>query len=292
MRSTRSMKILQASSLIAIFLITSMMAIACQAQPPKFKKPSFGKTPAFGKKTTAKSGALAEFSAEAIFKARVNTETGVLEVHCDIPEGSHLFSVTQKKAVPGPLKTRIRVDDSDQFKLTGDFQPDKDPHLVPIPGQKVKSEEHEGKVVFSAPIEFAKGVKPDDVTINVKLNGQVCTDAGSCMQIQEKLVAKYDGVLTSIPAGAKFSPADQHLLLHGSVSKIDNGAVSDTPVEPGDKVRIVITAEPQDDYHIYAYSDDLTKSGSATFLAITKTGGWSFSGPSMTTFQSQILNSI
>ena len=279
MRFTYSMKISRAASLITFCLITSMLTVACWAQPPKFKKPSFGKKPAFGKKAFEKSGALSEFSAKATFKARVDMKAGVLEVHCDIPEGSHLFSVTQKKAVPGPLKTRIRVDDSDQFELTGKFQPDKDPHLKPIPGQKVKSEEHEGKVVFTAPIKFAEGVKPDGVVINVKFNGQVCTDAGSCMQIQEKLVAKYDGTLSTIPAGAKFSPADQHLLLRGAVSKLENGAVSDTPVKPGDKIRIAITAEPLDGYHIYAHSNDLSKSGSATFLAITKTGGWSFNGP-------------
>ena len=99
------------------------------------------------------------------------------------------------------------------------------------------------------------------------------------MQIQESLVAKYDGTLSTIPAGAKFAPDGQHLLLSGTVSKIVNGAVSDAPVEPGDKLRIAIKAEPQDGYHIYAHSADLTKSGSATFLAVTKTGGWSFSGP-------------
>ena len=158
MRSNPSMKILSAASLIAIVLVSSMFAVACQAQPPKFKKPAFGKVPAFGKKKSENSNALAEFSATASFKARADMKTGVLQVHCDIPEGSHLFSVTQKKAVPGPLKTRIRVDDSDQFELTGKFQPDKDPHLKPIPEQKVKSEEHEGKVVFSAPIKFADGV--------------------------------------------------------------------------------------------------------------------------------------
>ena len=279
MRSTRSIKILHAATLITIFLIISMLGVACQAQPPKFKKPSFGKKPAFGKKTSSNDGASIEFSATASFKTRADMKTGVLEVHCDIPKGSHLFSVTQKKAVPGPLKTRIRIDDSDQFELTGKFQPDMDPHLKPIPEQKVKSEEHEGKVVFSAPIKFAEGVKPEGLMINVKFNGQVCTDTGSCMQIQESLVAKYDGVLSMIPAGAKFSPEDQHLLLVGTASKLVDGAVSDTPVEPGDKIRISITAEPQDGYHIYAYSDDLTKSGSTTFLAITKTGGWSFSGP-------------
>ena len=193
-----------------------------------------------------------------------------------------MFSVTQPKAVPGPLKTRIRLDDSELFELTGKFQPDKDPHLKSIPGQEVKSEEHEGRVVFSAPLKFAEGVSADTLAINVQVDGQVCTDAGSCIQIQEKLVADYEGALAVIPTGAKFAPDSQHLLLFGGVAKIVNGAIVDTPIEPGDKIRIQLTAEPQDDYHIYAHSTDLTKTGSATFLAITKTGGWSFSGPSTT----------
>ena len=164
--------------------------------------------------------------------------------------------------------------------MTGKFQPDKDPHLKSIPGQDVKSEEHEGRVVFSAPVKFADAVDAGALTINVQLNGQVCTDAGSCMQIQEKLVAKSEGVLNVIPAGAKFAPDSQHLLLSGVVVKIVNGAISDTPVEPGDKISIQLTAEPQDGYHVYARTEDLTKTGSATFLAITKSGGWSFSEPS------------
>lgn len=278
MRSMSSMKIFKASALIIALVVAALMTAESHAQPPKFKKPSF-KTPAFGKKAPSSNDSAATFSATAGFKTRGDMKTGVLEVRCDIPEGSHMFSVTQPKAVPGPLKTRIRIDDSQQFELTGKFQPDKDPHLKTIPGQKVKSEEHEGKVVFSAPIKFADGVAADGITINVKLNGQVCTDSGSCIQIQEKLVAQHEGILAAIPAGAKFSPARQHLLLSGGVAKIVNGAISDTPVEPGDKVRIELTAEPQGDYHVYAHSADLSKSGSATFLAIKQTGGWSFVGP-------------
>jgi thiol:disulfide interchange protein len=265
--------------IIIVLMISALLPAESQAQPPKFKKPSFGKKPLFGSKTPSDNAAPAAFSATAGFKTSADRKTGVLEVSCDIPAGSHLFSVTQKKAVPGPLKTRIRVDDSNDFELTGKFQPDKDPHLKAIPGQAVKSEEHEGKVVFSAPVKFADAVDVDALTINVQLNGQVCTDAGSCIQIQEKLIASFAGVLDVIPAGAKFSPDSQHLLVSGVVVKIVDGAISDTPVQPGDKISIQLTAQPQDGYHVYARSTDLTKTGSATFLAITKSGGWRFSEP-------------
>lgn len=274
-----------AAFVIAWMMVVAMLATASLAQPPKLKLPNFGKTPnfgttpSFGKTATSDLKPAAKFKATASFKHYPDGQTGILEVRCEIPKGSHMFSVTQKKAVPGPLKTRIRLDDSDAYELTGPFQPDKDPHLKTIPGQEVQSEEHEGTVVFSAPIRFAQGVAPDAITIPLKVNGQVCTDSGSCIQISEKIVATHQGLLTEIPAGAKFSPAAQHLLLHGSVSKIVDGAISDQPVQPGDRIRIDLTAEPQDGYHIYAYDEDLTKRGSATFLAIQKTGGWSFSGP-------------
>ena len=280
MRAMSFMKILYAPVIIIALMIGALLPSECQAQPPKFKKPNFGKSPIFGTKSPSNSAAPAAFSATAGFKTSADKRTGILEVRCDIPAGSHLFSVTQKKAVPGPLKTRIRIDDSDDVQLTGKFQPDRDPHLKAIPNQDVKSEEHEGKVVFSAPVRFADAVDADALTINVQINGQVCTDAGSCIQIQEKLIAQSEGVLAVIPAGAKFSPAGQHLLVSGAVAKIVNGAISDTPVQPGDKIRIQLTAEPQGNFHVYAHSTDLTKTGSVTFLAITKTGGWSFSGPS------------
>ena len=282
MRSISSIKFLFAPLVMIALIISALPLSDCQAQPPQFKKPNFGKAPIFGKKPFSSSAAPAAFSATAGFKTSADRKTGVLEVRCNIPAGSHLFSVTQQRAVPGPLKTRIRVDDSSDFKLTGKFQPDKDPHLKPIPGQVVKSEEHEGKVVFSAPLRFTDAAAIDALTINVQLNGQVCTDAGSCIQIQEKLVARSEGVLAVIPAGAKFSPDSQHLLLSGVAAKVVNGAISDTPVQPGDKISIELTAEPQDKFHVYAHSTDLTKTGSATFLAITKTGGWSFSGPNTT----------
>lgn len=280
MRPMSSMKILHAPLLIVACLISAFLSSDCQAQPPKFKKPNFGKAPIFGKKSpSSTTAAPAEFSATAGFKTNADGKTGVLEVRCQIPEGAHLYSVTQQKVVPGPLKTRIRTDDSNNFMLTGDFQPDKDPHLKPIPDQTVKAEEHKGKVVFSAPVKFAEGVDVASLTMNVMLTGQVCTDAGSCIQVREKLVASYEGDLASIPVGAKFAPDSQHLLLWGSAAKIVNGALSDTPVEPGDRIRIQLVAAPQDGYHVYAHSEDLDKSGSVTFLAITKTGGWSFSGP-------------
>ena len=282
MRSTSFIKILSVPTVIVTLMIIMLQPSDCQAQPPKFKKPNFGKSPVFGNKAQSADAAPSAFSATAGFSTSADRKTGVLEVRCDIPAGAHLFSVTQKKAVPGPLKTRIRVDDSNDFELTGKFQPDKDPHLKAIPGQAVKSEEHEGKVVFSAPLKFSDAVDPDALTINVQLNGQVCTDAGSCIQIQEKLVARSEGVLPVIPTGAKFAPDSQHLLLGGVVVKVVDGAISDTPVQPGDKIRIQLTAYPQDNFHIYAHSTDLTKTGSATFLAITKTGGWSFQGPTTT----------
>lgn len=268
-----------AGFVIALMLVVAMLATASMAQSPNLKLPSFGKTPNFGKKNSPALQPAAKFKATASFKSYPDGQTGILEVRCEIPKGSHMFSVTQKKAVPGPLKTRIRLDDSDDYDLTGAFQPDKDPHLKTIPDQDVKSEEHEGTVVFTAPIKFANGVSPAAMTISLKINGQVCTDSGSCMQISEKVVATHQGTLSAIPAGAKFSPAAQHLLLHGSVAKIVDGAISDQAIQPGDRIRIDLTAEPQDGYHIYAYDEDLTKRGSATFLAIQKTGGWSFSGP-------------
>ena len=281
MSSISFIKLFYAPVMIIALMVSVLPLSDSLAQPPQFKKPNFGKAPIFGNKALSSSAADA-FSATAGFKFSADRKTGILEVRCDIPEGSHLFSVTQQRAVPGPLKTRIRVDDSSDFELTGKFQPDKDPHLKAIPGQSVKSEEHEGEVVFSAPLRFADAAAIDALTINVQLNGQVCTDSGSCIQIQEKLVARSEGVLAVIPAGAKFSPESQHLLLSGVVAKVVDGAISDTPVQPGDKISIQLTAEPQDNFHVYAHSTDLTKTGSATFLAITKTGGWSFSEPSAT----------
>ena len=284
------MKILISPLLMFVMAIGVSLAAESHGQPPKFKKPfqkptfkkPSGKQPSFGNPSASENEvAEGEFSATAGFKVSSDSKSGVLEVRCRIPEGMHIYSMTQPKATPGPKKTEIKFDDSDDYTVDqGSFVADKDPHVKEVELQEVDSEEFEGEVVFSATIGFTDGVKAADVEIPFQILGQICTDDGSCSEVQEKLVAKYEGLLDEkVEVGEKYTVDGQHLLLQGKVIKVVDGKPAKTAVEPGDKIRIEITAEPTDGYHVYSFKNDLEKTGGTTFLALQKTGGWSFSGP-------------
>ncbi len=98
-----------------------------------------------------------------------------------IQQGWHIYSTTQQ---PPPVKTVIEIAPSKAFWLLGDFRVHPAPETIQEEAfPEVKSEIHEGTVVWYAPIAIAAGVDPRTVKIDGKLKVQLC-DAGSC-QLQE-----------------------------------------------------------------------------------------------------------
>ena len=77
MRAMSFMKILYAPVIIIALMIGALLPSECQAQPPKFKKPNFGKSPIFGTKSPSNSAAPAAFSATAGFKTSADKRTGI-----------------------------------------------------------------------------------------------------------------------------------------------------------------------------------------------------------------------
>ncbi len=208
--------------------------------------------------------------------------TGELTVMAKVAEAMHIFSVTQPLGVGAPKRTKIRIDDSDDVELTGEFQPNKDPHIKQVAGQKFKAEEHTGEVVFTAPLKFKTGVDPANVEITVKYDGQACEDGehGSCFPVSASLAAVFVGQQETVAAGEKFKISTLHVVLSGTMARIDGDKEVGGPVEPGDNIRISIMAEPLDGYHVYPYSEDTDLApAKATLIAIQKTGKWGITGP-------------
>ena len=116
---------------------------------------------------------------------------GYLVVKVDIAQGSHIYSMKQKK----PLKpTEIKVATTNSFRMLGSFAADKPAKVIehdPIFEQRI--EKHEGTVQFYAPIELTQGVDAKKVQATVVLNGQVCSDVG-CLPINDvKSIASFSG---------------------------------------------------------------------------------------------------
>ena len=175
----------------------------------------------------------------------------------------HIYSQTQPDG--GPQRSQITVTESPAFKVIGPFRPDREPyrHDDPIyPG--VPIEEFDETVVFTAPIELAADTDPEKLAIEVFFDGQVCTTNGTCLPIEhENVPIQFGGFYVSGEHRGELT----HVTLRGHLEP----AVA----TPGSTVRVTLTAEPDAEWHIYAYAkqDDqaLTE---PTLILLTENAGW------------------
>ena len=271
------------SCALFVVLITDSALGQNGFQVPDFKSDNpFSQSAPFGNKGAGQAVAEDPVTLSASFSDK-GDGTGELIVTAKVAEAMHIFSVTQPAGLGAPKRTKIRIDDSDDVELAGDFQPSKDPHIKDVAGQDFKAEEHVGEVAFTAPLKFKTGVDPANVRITVKYDGQACEDGehGSCFPVSESLAAAFAGQQEIVAAGKKFKISTLHAMLSGTMARVQEGTVVGGPVEPGDKVRISITAEPLDGFHVYPHSEDTDLAPSkATLIAIQKTGSWVVTGPS------------
>ncbi|TWU35793.1 Thiol:disulfide interchange protein DsbD precursor [Novipirellula aureliae] len=170
---------------------------------------------------------------------------GKLQVEAKVPEGWHIYSVTQPEG--GPLPTRLTIQSPESARLVGDFSPDK-PAKTSVSDifVGVTIEEHSGTVVWSAPIRAAKGFHD---SIVVAVDAQICKDDGACIPIEETVTANFVKLASDSVTGANAKPAPPF-------------RDSDYPVEwsaelipanpnPGDLAYLVFNAKPNATYHVY-----------------------------------------
>ncbi len=184
-------------------------------------------------------------SIDAQFLVDERTGRGQLRIAVEIPDGWHLYSITQQPG--GPQRSVIKVPESASYQITGNFEPDAPPVVQhDDPYFPVPVEYHSDFVTWTAPIRLAQGVDPQQLKIPIEFTGQICKV--SCTPINEKLTATFGGFLQSVAVGSsKFSTNSGHVLWHGTVNAGGIGA--------GRTVIVSITAEPQEPFYIYRYSD-------------------------------------
>lgn len=127
------------------------------------------------------------FTLSSRFHLVNGTRKGVLILKAEIPKGSYIYALTQQG---NPPPSKIKVQKSDQFKITGKFAADRHPKIVkkdPVFNNRL--EKHSKTVQFFVPIELADGVDPDSVAPQVLFDGQVCSEEGTCMPIRSRQIA-------------------------------------------------------------------------------------------------------
>ena len=203
------------------------------------------------------------------YQIAVGQRQGRLSVRAEIVPNWHIYSLTQPRG--GPLKSTIKVEDSPQFRITGPFQPDRDPHAYTDKEVfvGVRIEEHEEEVVFTAPIEVAEGVDVEKLKVKLFFNGQVCETNGACVPLENRLVEiEFKGFY----GAGEYRAEGSHVAIQGYVAA--------KSIVPGSTVDLVLTAKPDSEWHIYAYEERQKVSVySPTLIALTKASGWEVGKP-------------
>jgi suppressor for copper-sensitivity B len=211
----------------------------------------------------------------AAFTADKGSREGQLAITADIAQSWHIYSITQPPG--GPVRSKIKLDESPDFKVTGDFKPSVSPkkHVDNDAFKGLTLEEHTATVTWTAPIELAADVEPEKLQIRGKLLAQTCSGSQCSAPEDFPFTGTFD---PSLVAKKSASPADGERTANKyEVEDITfSGHVSPRMVVSGTKLTLVITAEPAIGWHIYELGDKPASSpiGSRpTLLVLTETSG-------------------
>ena len=166
---------LRRSTVILLALASLTVALPAVGQPnagpPDISGGSlFGSASAEAKKVVA---------VQAQFTASTADAPARLYVTATIAPGWHIYSITQPPG--GPITTKIEVNPSPDFRLSGEFHPSVPPDAKKDPVfDNLMVETHHGTVIWSRPLELTPGVDPAKLAIQGKITFQAC-DANSCL---------------------------------------------------------------------------------------------------------------
>ena len=224
---------------LSFFLLIAALIIGPAASAKSAQVPNFG---------GLKKGAAAKnpFELTSKFKSYKGTNKGLITVTAKIESPWHIYSLTQPAG--GPKASEIVIEESEKYKI-GEFEADSIPHTKLEQGFEVESEYYEGTVSWTAPVEFPKDAKLDDLAIEVAYFGQRCAGSGCVLISNVTSVAKYDGEIKTADASAPLRLEGSHLLISGKLTH-----ESDGKLKPGEKAFIEITLEPVDGFHVYEYT--------------------------------------
>ena len=135
--------------------------------------------------------------------ARVTPPAGkqpaMLFITAQIKQGWHIYSITQEPG--GPIRTKIDLAQSPQYRLAGEFQSQPPPKKEKDPDAfgDLVIESHYDSVTWVAPLELAPGIDPAKLRINGKVNVQMC-DASSCLPPRDFTFSALQGQGIAMPS--------------------------------------------------------------------------------------------
>lgn len=223
---------------LSFFLFFAVLIIGPATNAKSAQVPNFG---------GLKKGVAAEnpFELTSKFQSYKGSNKGLITVTAKIDSPWHIYSTTQPAG--GPKASEIVIEESKKYTI-GEFEADSSPHTKLEDGFDVESEYFEGTVTWTAPVEFPKDAKLEDLAIEVAYYGQRCADSG-CVLVRDKAVAKFAGEIETIDADAPLRLEGSHLLISGKLTHDSDGKL-----KPGEKAFIEITLEPVDGFHVYQYT--------------------------------------
>jgi thiol:disulfide interchange protein len=110
---------------------------------------------------------------------------GHLIVQVELATDSYLYSLTQ----PGDLATKVEISLGGDGKIAGVLRPVTPPKVLendPFLGGR--SEKHYGTVHFVLPIEKISPRPFQEWQVAIRINGQVCSEQGTCQLIRNEIV--------------------------------------------------------------------------------------------------------
>ncbi len=117
---------------------------------------------------------------KAQFTPPAGKQPAMLFITAEIKKGWHIYSITQEPG--GPIRTKIQLVPSPQYRLAGEFQSQPKPKKEKDPDAfgDLTIESHYDSVTWYAPLELASGVDLAALRIEGKVSVQPC-DANACL---------------------------------------------------------------------------------------------------------------
>ncbi len=103
---------------------------------------------------------------------RTSGRVGQLSVTADIANGYHIYAPSQPRPF---LATRISVVESPAVRVTGAFTPSRPPRIVEHPTLGVEVHEYEGRVTWTAPVEFSSAADAE-LVVQGTVFAQACQE--------------------------------------------------------------------------------------------------------------------
>ncbi len=209
-------------------------------------------------------------SLTAQFTAPAESRPAMLSVTAKIAPPWYTYSTTQKPVLATP--TVITVDSSPDYQLVGEFRPNLPPTTRHEEGATFET--YSPDVTWQAALDIKPGVDLKNLKITGSARIQVCKHGACLNPTKFAFTAMLEKVEGRATAGSKATGVYLHPNIHATL----HGQLEPQTVTPGSTVKLILTADPADGWHVYELADrDTGEAGyKPTLIVLTNTSGFPF----------------